>query len=638
MLLALLFLVALAAIGALAATPYATVGHARTARFLIRPTDLDAIPHLVRRSLDPVTVATELLAKHHARDQLVVQNTYTDAHNGVTHVHFMQVVNGTEVTNGIAHVAVDKSNRVVSFSDLFASPSAVAALTPRLSIRPAATAVRDLGAHLALPTAAHTNWTTAADKKDPAVTWVHGVSFAADKIWTKPRLYVADNGDLAWVVDVRLHTPATWVNAQVSNAGNGVVGFVDWSADAVYRAFPAVGFASDPTEGDMALVGDPEDTAVASPQGWVGTDGLTVGNNVVARQSPKAAALAGHAPLVAKGASTTAFSATPALAFDFPADLRDGRPTDHLATSLTNAFYVVNLMHDLLYRFGFTETAGNFQTSNLGRGGLENDAVIVHVHDPSQRNNANFATPPDGVPPTLTAFLFDMSGTTTDPVVDDSILMHEVTHGLVSRLTGGPANPNCLSTPESRAMNEGWADAFAAAFKARATYADATIGSFNSGKPNGLRRFPYSTSTTTNPLTYKDATPNGEPHAVGEVWAQILWETLWAGAATHGFQANWRLTPGFRDGVNLTATALGGNVQVVQDWVDGMKLQACNPTMRQARDAILLADQINFDGQNRCDLWRAFAKRGLGVNAGTLGEADFTVPPQCTLGKRMVRF
>ena len=34
-----------------------------------------------------------------------------------------------------------------------------------------------------------------------------------------------------------------------------------------------------------------------------------------------------------------------------------------------NAFYVINTVHDLSYRYGFTEVAFNFQTNNFGLGG-----------------------------------------------------------------------------------------------------------------------------------------------------------------------------------------------------------------------------------------------------------------------------
>ncbi|KAJ1642867.1 hypothetical protein LPJ64_005323 [Coemansia asiatica] len=46
-----------------------------------------------------------------------------------------------------------------------------------------------------------------------------------------------------------------------------------------------------------------------------------------------------------------------------------------------------------------------------------------------------------------------------------------------------------------------------------------------------------------------------------------------------------------------------------------MKLQPCNPDFVQARDAILQAEDNITGAKNKCSLWRAFAKRGLGEGA-----------------------
>jgi extracellular elastinolytic metalloproteinase len=46
-----------------------------------------------------------------------------------------------------------------------------------------------------------------------------------------------------------------------------------------------------------------------------------------------------------------------------------------------------------------------------------------------------------------------------------------------------------------------------------------------------------------------------------------------------------------------------------------LKLQPCMPGSVDGRDAILLADRINYGGANQELIWRAFARRGLGVNA-----------------------
>jgi extracellular elastinolytic metalloproteinase len=62
----------------------------------------------------------------------------------------------------------------------------------------------------------------------------------------------------------------------------------------------------------------------------------------------------------------------------------------------TNLFYWNNLMHDVMYQYGFTEAASNFQTDNQGRGGQGRDYVQAEAQDGKDINNANFSTPPDG--------------------------------------------------------------------------------------------------------------------------------------------------------------------------------------------------------------------------------------------------
>jgi extracellular elastinolytic metalloproteinase len=49
--------------------------------------------------------------------------------------------------------------------------------------------------------------------------------------------------------------------------------------------------------------------------------------------------------------------------------------------------------------------------------------------------------------------------------------------------------------------------------------------------------------------------------------------------------------------------------------INGMKLQKCNPSFFDARDAIIQADQVLTDGENYCELWEGFAERGLGPDA-----------------------
>lgn len=57
--------------------------------------------------------------------------------------------------------------------------------------------------------------------------------------------------------------------------------------------------------------------------------------------------------------------------------------------------------------------------------------------------------------------------------------------------------------------------------------------------------------------------------------------------------------------------------------------QPCSPNFIQARDAILDADTALTGGDNQCELWTAFAKRGLGSDAvysSTNRRNGFTIP------------
>lgn len=78
-------------------------------------------------------------------------------------------------------------------------------------------------------------------------------------------------------------------------------------------------------------------------------------------------------------------------------DILDPTNAVNLNAARTNAFYVMNVMHDFSYRYGFTESAFNFQQNNFGKGGLGQDRVLISVQDASGTNNANFATPPEYV-------------------------------------------------------------------------------------------------------------------------------------------------------------------------------------------------------------------------------------------------
>jgi extracellular elastinolytic metalloproteinase len=223
----------------------------------------------------------------------------------------------------------------------------------------------------------------------------------------------------------------------------------------------------------------------------------------------------------------------------------------------------------------------------------------------------------------MNMFIFTLTNPKRDSDLENSILIHELTHGLSNRLTGGPQNSNCLSTPESGGMGEGWSDALAFIFAARPDWKRTTnykIGEWVLGNGRGIRTHPYSTLLNINPSKYSDiATRRSlEVHAIGEVWASMLYEVYWNVVEIGGYTEN------------LAADARGnfGNVHFLQMLLDGMKIQPCNPTFVQARDAILAAEKVDHGGKYKCAIWKGFAKRGLGASAGNMVDA-FDLPGGC---------
>lgn len=351
---------------------------------------------------------------------------------------------------------------------------------------------------------------------------------------------------------------------------------------------------------------------IASPNGWI-DDGVneTRGNNVDA-----------HLDLNAdNNADTPRPQGSPTRVFDFTLDLTQN-PSAYRSAAVTNLFYWCNIAHDRYYQLGFTESAGNFQGNNFGRGGLGNDAVMADAQDGSGTSNANFSTPPDGAAGRMQMYVFTGPTPDRDGDLDSEIIIHEYTHGLSTRLVGGGVG---IESRQTSGMGEGWSDFYALSLLSEpgddvdANYAFGAYASnqYSSGFAQnyyfGIRRYPYSTDLTKNPLTFRDIDPSQrsthlgvpsspaigtsatEVHNLGEVWCVTLWEAR-----------------------ALLIKKLGhetGNTLMMQLVTDGMKLSPAEPTYLQARDAILQADMVLTAGANRQELWTAFAKRGMGAYA-----------------------
>lgn len=349
----------------------------------------------------------------------------------------------------------------------------------------------------------------------------------------------------------------------------------------------------------------------ASPSGWI-DDGVneTRGNNVDAHTDRDA----NNSPDLPRP------QGSPFRVFDFTANLAQ-EPVTYTNAAVTDLFYWCNWTHDRLYELGFTEAAGNFQNNNFGRGGLGNDALQADAQDGSGVNNANMSTPTDGSPPRMQMFVFTGPTPDRDGDFDHEIVIHEYVHGLSNRRVGGGGG---LSALQSRGMGEGWSDWYGLALLsepgddlngayAAGAYATYLLSGLTTNYYFGIRRYPYSTDMSKNPLTFRDIDPGqasthqgvprspiigttaDEVHNSGEVWSVTLWDARANLIAKHGHAV--------------------GNELILRLVTDGMNLAPSNPNFLQARDGILQASMVYDGGSDLPELWAAFAKRGMGRSA-----------------------
>ncbi|KAJ7464297.1 Fungalysin metallopeptidase-domain-containing protein [Mycena galericulata] len=517
------------------------------------------------------------IASHLGIDASNVAVHSSFAGEAASHAYAKQVANGIPFTNAVANVAFNTDDKVVAIGSSFVKPTKIASPTPSVSFD---------------------------DAKNTAEAALDGTYLS--EIPSTLEYFSKDDGSavLVHALQIRNEDAGTWYNAFVDAHTNTLVSVTDYVAKASYLVLPITKEIL--TEG-FETVGDPADP-LASPDGWH-SDGTTnttttAGNNVLTYKTSTT--------------STTKESAA-GLVFNYPQDATTS-PTKagNVDASRVNNFYLVNSVHDITYRYGFTEAAFNFQNNNFGLGGKGADRVTASIQDSAGTNNADFATPPDGQSGHMRMYLFTSTTPDRDGALENDIPVHENTHGVTNRLTGGGTGA-CLQTTEAGGMGEGWSDAMADwTEKTSAAVPDYVMGTYVINDPSGIRTHPYSTSSTVNPLTYASLATLNEVHDIGEVWANLLHNIYAALVAQYGWSPDSRTNP---DGTE-------GNIVHMHLFIDSLPLQPCNPTFLTARDAWLQADVNRYNGANRCLLWKTFASKGLGVNAANhVNNAD--IPSDC---------
>ncbi|RKP09766.1 Fungalysin metallopeptidase-domain-containing protein [Thamnocephalis sphaerospora] len=575
-------------------------------------------------------IVYETTADQFIREHLFIQNgSYNLEHfyrcdiTRIWHFYFKQAANLIDVNNGDIVVSTNDNGRIISFSNSFAN---VEDIPPRLPGSSWETSHPEGVLNALAKFAKYAGISTDDFSSIQVVPVSHkimelaNVPFTLQPVRAEQTYLQLSDGSVVqtWLFRILLRHHDYHVHVHALDGR--VLQVVDWVSQGAYRALPLS--VNNPTEGERQLLVNPE-SQLASPSGWVKNDWTapptTRGNNVeVYADSLKESGGVISSPMVEDS-----------LTFDYALDVRKSLD-ENLDAVLTNLFVTLNAMHDLLYGYGFTEIAGNFQSSNYDREGLGDDDVVAVVVSGARYDGADFFATSEGESPRIFIYRRDEDNVDGHGALNNGLIVHEYTHGLTSRLVGGPWTGHCLNAFESAGINEGIADFVAVwteigAHHTRIDQFD--FGRFSGGKT--ARTYPYTTDMNVNPTTFAFLNDESwaESHKQGEIWASMLLEVYWNLVGKLGFGANMR-----------SASSKHGNTLMLKLLMVAMKMTPCQATFIMMRDMLLQAERRLTHGAHQCDIWRGFAKRGLGIAAkssrahgtGQVVE-DTSMPAFCTV-------
>ncbi|NOT36836.1 MAG: DUF11 domain-containing protein [Saprospiraceae bacterium] len=409
--------------------------------------------------------------------ELKVSDRYTDEHNGVEHIYFQQTYNGIAIYNAITSVHIGPDGTLYDSPNRFISDIHSKVNTAKSKID-ALEALRSAIKYYKVENAILPISKRTSDQK----SFFEKTNFTHSDIPYKLVYVYSDNTlKLAWDLSLELTQSSDYWNVRV-DAVSGVV--IDQNNYTVYcnfnhkhdhscythnqnhtdvhihnNAIEKIAVAGAPSynvlplpvespiHGNRQLVVNPADP-IASKFGWHTTksDGsaeytITRGNNVYAYldtdsdNSPDAIQVNGGN----------------GLGFDFPFD-QTKNPESYQAAAITNLFYMCNMMHDITYKFGFTEVAGNFQVNTYGKGGMT-DRVSAEAQDGSGTDNANFSTPADGQNGRMQMYVWNASSDVS--VLEPSLLAGDL---FSTKGNFGAASPTTPIIAEAVLSNDGSSD------------------------------------------------------------------------------------------------------------------------------------------------------------------------------------
>ncbi|MEP7197171.1 MAG: M36 family metallopeptidase [Saprospiraceae bacterium] len=381
---------------------------------------------------------------------LIVSDRYTDEHNGTEHFYFQQSYKGIPIYNAITSVHIGKDGKIYDSPSRFVDHIS----TKINAVKAKITALDALKSSLSYYKVENAILPKLTTRSVESKGIMERTNFTHSDIPYRLVYFLTkeNNLRLAWELNLELTDRSDYWSVRIDAVTGEILNELNFTikcsfslpeaskcddhqaANVSYKKYtpvqeqlvrnnttttgaPVYNVIPFPTEsplhGPRKLVSNPADP-IASKFGWHTTksDGSadytsTRGNNV-------------NAYLDQDGNNTPDLdiaSGGAALNFDFPFD-QNTEPRDYTKATLTNLFYVCNMVHDITYGFGFNEVAGNFQVNTYGKGGAT-DVVLAEAQDGSGINNANFSTPSDGTNGRMQMYLWTAASSevnVTDPL------------------------------------------------------------------------------------------------------------------------------------------------------------------------------------------------------------------------------
>ena len=338
-----------------------------------------------------------------------VSDIYATKHNGVTHVYLNQTHKNIKVNQGLFNINVLPNGKVLNYGNRYISDlkNKVGAVSPTIQPTEAIQKVIDFFEIKVAGTP------QLISNKQPFkfIYSEQGLALTPIKVDLIFEKINDEKVQLAWMVRFQQLDAKHWWNARIDALTGELINYHDQMLHCNFGAaedvcthhlhehttqknLPEINNANfiransynvyaapvqAPSFGDRILVTEPADLT-ASPFGWHDTDGVEGAEYTITRGNNTHAY---HDIFDINNSMDDEPDGGPTLDFDFPLDLGPRRPYTQIEPAVTNLFYWSNINHDLWYKYGFDEAAGNFQENNYGNGGAGGDYIRAEALDGS---------------------------------------------------------------------------------------------------------------------------------------------------------------------------------------------------------------------------------------------------------------